>query len=551
MAYLPAALGHPRGPRRAGVTRGVSPAALRERLLSGGELALLDVREQGVHYRGHPFFACSLPLSRLELMVEDLVPRRTAPIVLLDGGAEDLAERAADKLATLGYTDVAVLENGCAGWQAGGGELFSGVNVPSKAFGEFVEHRFETPRIPPRELKRLEESGRKLVILDSRPFEEYHRMNIPGGVDVPGAELAWRVHDLAPDPDTLVVVNCAGRTRSIIGCQSLRNAGIPNEVVALKDGTMGWELAGYACDRGSTAVAPPPSPAGRVKARAAADRVAARFGVKFATREIVQVRQRDATRTLFLLDVRSREEFEQAHLAGSRHAPGGQVVQAADEYVGVRNARVVLIDPARVRSVMTASWLNQMGWNDVQVLEPEGEDGFAGWPVERGPRPRQIPGFEPWLTIAAGDLAGRLRRPEVAVLDLSTSLKFRSRHIPGAWWGVRSRLGQARARLPQARQLVLTSEDGVLAHLAAREAAALWPKTEVRVLDGGNAAWLAAKLDSESGIANATTEPDDVWYKPYDHAQDYEKHARAYLDWEVALVEQIKRDPAIRFRAYE
>ena len=191
------------------MTRRIPPAAVRELLLAGGELALLDVREQGVHYRGHPFFACSLPLSRLELMVEDLVPRRTAPVVLLDSGTENLAERAAGKLATLGYTDLAIIENGCAGWQASGGELFSGVNVPSKAFGEFVEHRFETPRIPPDELQRLKDSGKRLVILDSRPFEEYHRMNIPGGIDVPGAELAYRVHDLAPDPATLVVVNCA------------------------------------------------------------------------------------------------------------------------------------------------------------------------------------------------------------------------------------------------------------------------------------------------------------------------------------------------------
>ncbi|HLE66172.1 MAG TPA: rhodanese-like domain-containing protein, partial [Burkholderiales bacterium] len=230
------------------MTRVASPEALRARLLGSEEFALLDVREQGVHCRGHPFFASSLALSRIELMVEDLVPRRGVPLVLLDGGGEeDLAVRAARRLGELGYSAVEILEGGCAGWRESGGELFSGVNVPSKAFGEFVEHRCDTPRIPPQELKRLQESGAKLVILDSRPFEEYHRMNIPGGIDAPGAELAYRVHDLAPDPETLVVVNCAGRTRSIIGCQSLRNAGIPNRVVALKDGTMGWELAGYTC----------------------------------------------------------------------------------------------------------------------------------------------------------------------------------------------------------------------------------------------------------------------------------------------------------------
>src|SRR5688500_17150031 len=156
-------------------------------LTESGEIALLDVREQGVHYRGHPFFACSAPLSRLALMAGDLVPRRSVRVVVLDGGGEGLAEKAARKLAGLRYTDVAVREDGWAGWKAAGGELFSGVNVPSKAFGEFVEHHYDTPRIPPQELDKYLSEKRKLVVLDSRPFEEYHRMNIPGCIDVPGA----------------------------------------------------------------------------------------------------------------------------------------------------------------------------------------------------------------------------------------------------------------------------------------------------------------------------------------------------------------------------
>ena len=533
------------------MNRTISPDELRKLLLAQEEFALLDVREQGVHYQGHPFFACALPLSRLEMMVADLVPRRNVPIVLLDGGSDGLAERAAAKLLELGYSDVALLEGGCAGWKAAGGELFSGVNVPSKAFGEFVEHHYDTPRVPPQEIRRLIDSGRKLLILDSRPYEEYQRMNIPGGIDAPGAELVYRVHDLAPDPETLVVVNCAGRTRSIIGCQSLRNAGIPNQVVALKDGTMGWELAGYQCERGSTAIAPDPSPEGAARARAAAERVAQRFGVKFVTRAEVEVWQRESARSLYLLDVRTRQEFERSRIAGSRHAPGGQLIQATDEFVGVRGARIVCIDPARVRSVMTASWLNQMGWREVYVLEPAGADGFAGWALESGPRGQSATGFKPWRTTTVGELAQRPGKEDVTVLDLATSLRFRERHIPGAWWAVRARLNQARAKLPAVRALVLTSEDGTLAHLAAPEAAVLWPDADISVLEGGNAAWYALDLPVDSGFENATSSPDDVSYKPYDHDRDYEKHARAYLSWEVALVEQIKRDPTIRFRAYD
>ena len=127
----------------------ISARRVSELVAGSGELALLDVREQGVHYRGHPFFACSAPLSRLELVIGDLVPRKSAPIVVLDGGDEDLAAKASERLKKLGYSDVSILEGGCAAWKAAGLELFSGVNVPSKAFGEFVEHHYGTPRVAP------------------------------------------------------------------------------------------------------------------------------------------------------------------------------------------------------------------------------------------------------------------------------------------------------------------------------------------------------------------------------------------------------------------
>lgn len=532
------------------MTRRLSPASMRKVLSGPGEFAFLDVREQGVHAQGHPFHACSVPLSHLEMMVADLVPRRTVPVILLDHGDDGLADRAAGKLVDAGYSDLSVLEGGCARWKTGGGELFSGVNVPSKAFGEYIEHQFQTPAIRPEELKAMLDRGEPVVVLDSRPYDEYHRMTIPQSTDVPGAELVYRVHDLVPNADALVVVNCAGRTRSIIGCQSLRNAGLPNRVVALANGTMGWEIAGFACERGATRVAPPPSARGYAKAVAGADRVARRFGVEFVSGETVRAWPQDTARTLFLLDVRTEEEFESLRIAGSRHAPGGQLVQATDEYIGVRNARVVLIDPAGIRSVLTASWLHQMGLHDVHVLKPEGDDGFAGFATERGRHQPARLGFAHWRTLPAGELGGMLGSDEVAVIDLSRSLGFRNGHVPGAWWGVRSRLEEARATLPAVKHLVLTSPDGVLAHYAAPEAAELWQSSNISVLEGGNAGWRDAGLPFESGTERITTTPDDMWYRPYEHAEGHEKHAREYLTWEVALLEQIKRDPAVRFRDF-
>src|SRR5437763_4297606 len=313
-------------------TPAVTPAELRAMLTDGGEIALLDVREEGVFSEeGHPFFANSLPLSRLELLIRDLVPRQLARIVVYDGGDEGLAERAATKLALMGYRNLAIMAGGARGWAAAGYQLFTGVNVPSKAFGELVEHRCETPHIPAAELKRRLDAGEQVLIVDSRPIGEFRNMSIPGAFDCPGAELVYRVPDRVPSPDTLVVVNCAGRTRSIIGAQSLRNAGLPNPVMALENGTMGWELAGLELARGREDALPPPSPAGLGRARALADKVAERFAIRriddaTLARFTAEVEQR----TLYLFDVRSPEEYAAGHLAAARSAPGGQLVQATD-----------------------------------------------------------------------------------------------------------------------------------------------------------------------------------------------------------------------------
>ena len=266
----------------------ISPADLHAALQDGDELALIDVREQGVFYHSHLFWAVCIPLSRLELLILDLVPRKSVRIVLCDDGPSGIAGAAMEVLGALGYGDVRILEGGTAAWAEAGYELYSGVNVPSKAFGEFVEHAYDTPRVPAQELDDIVRSGRDMVILDSRPVEEYRRMNIPGGIDVPGAELVYRVHEIAPDPGTLVVVNCAGRTRSIIGAQSLINAGIPNEVAALKDGTMGWELAGFSCEHGAERFGPDPSPDAVAVAQDRAAAVARRFGVRFADKAAVE-----------------------------------------------------------------------------------------------------------------------------------------------------------------------------------------------------------------------------------------------------------------------
>ncbi|MGO4156331.1 rhodanese-like domain-containing protein [Cupriavidus sp. YAF13] len=524
----------------------VSPAALKRAIAEGEELAVLDAREEGAFSREHLLFAVPAPLGRLETTIDRLVPRRTTRIVVTDL-VEDIAHAVAAKLLRFGYTNVSVLEGGTRAWQAAGYEIFSGTNVPSKAFGEVIEHELQTPWITAEALKLHQTRGDNVVVVDSRPFTEFQNMSIPGAVDCPGAELVYRIGEIAPDPETLVVVNCAGRTRSIVGAQTLINAGIPNRVVSLKDGTMAWLLAGYQLDHGQTRFAPQPGEAAQAAARERATRVAQRAGVQHIdAAQLAAFAQQVDDRTLYRFDVRSPEEYAAGHLPGWRSAPGGQLVQATDAYAGTRRARIVLADWDGVRAQVTAAWLAQFSGHEVYLFRPA---PLA--PRESGPEPvrvlRASEAEAPW--IEAASLSTLQARGGVTVVDVDSSLAFRRGHLPGAWFATPEKVALVLEHASADDIIVVTSSDGVLAQAVAAELRRT-SQRDVRALLGGNARWQALGLPTESGeagtaaAARVLTGDEDAWYSAYAYEDENRRKSEmhAYLNWEIGLVDQLERD---------
>jgi rhodanese-related sulfurtransferase len=527
----------------------ISTQELRERLKSYDELAVIDVRDGGLHSSdGHILLSVSLPLSHLELRAVALIPRLATEIVVYDGGSSELAKRAARRLRELGYRNVALLTGGAQAWKDAGYELFTGSNVVGKAFGEFAEHTYGTPHISVQDAKKRIDAGENIVVLDSRPEREFLNFSIPGAIDLPGAELVYRFHAAVPDPDSLVVVNCAGRTRSIIGAQALINAGVPNKVVSLDNGTMDWLIEGYELQSGKANLAPLPTGAALEAAKASAERLRKRFELQFIDRAVLAGFQHEAAegrRSLYLLDVRGQAEYEAGHYPGSRWAAGGQLVQQVGEWVATQNSRIVLIDsPDHVRASITASWLAQINWADVFVLK----DALTGV-VELGPEPLR-PAIHPpeVTTIDVGELRELLDRSSATVLDLDTSIAHKAGHIPGSRFAIRSRLADSLASIGGNGPLVLTSADGALAAFAAAEIAGRTERS-VRVLAGGTAAWRAAALPLATEVAVPVHPFEDLWLTPY-HAKDRLAAFREYLDWEIGLVAQLERDGTSRFRVF-
>ena len=521
-----------------------SYADVRRALLDGQEIALLDVREEDPYAQEHPLWAANFSLSSLELDAWERIPRRDTRIVVYghdDSG--DLAPRAAAVLRGLGYADVSLLEGGLEGWRAAGGELFRDVNVPSKSFGELVEAERHTPSLSAQEVRQLIEDGADVVVVDARRYDEYHTMSIPSATSVPGAELVLRIRELAPDPATRVIVNCAGRTRSIIGAQSLVNAGIPNPVAALRNGTIGWKLAGQALDHGATRRHALAKPGALADARADAQRVADRAGVRrIALNELDGLR--DAGRTLYCFDVRAPEEYEAGHLPGFAPAPGGQLVQETDHSAPVRGARIVLADDDGVRAAMSASWLAQMGW-EVYVIDPVPDPAHyvsGAWkramPEPPAARTVPAPALAEWLG-SGGDAT--------QVFDFAPGVRYAKGHIPGAWFALRAQLKQALQAAPRPQRYVFTCGSGLLARFAALEARAL-TDVPVYVLEGGNAAWIAAGQPVESGETRLASPRIDRYRRPYEGTDAPREAMQAYLDWEFGLVAQLGRDGTHKFK---
>lgn len=518
----------------------VSPQILHDWLGQSAELAVLDVREAGEFGLGHLLFAVPVPYSRFEFELEQLVPRRATRLVLCDDGRSRVAEHAARRASALGYERVYVLEGGTEGWQRAGYRLFAGVNVPSKVFGELVEEANHTPRIGAPDLHAMLARGERVVVVDGRPFPEYRKMNIPGSLCCPNGELALRISAIVDNEEVPIVVNCAGRTRSIIGAQTLLELGVRNPVFALENGTQGWALAGFELERGSARRYPSAPPQAHLTGRARlATELAARQGVRSLDPDEARQWLADPARTTYLLDVRTPEEFETAAVPGTRNAPGGQLIQATDQWLAVRGARVLLVDHDGIRAPIVARWLRRMGWDAHTVDVPVGtvvadravsSDIASALPL---PAPIQPDGLDE-----------SRQRGECLIVDVRPSMDFRRGHIRGSTWSIRPRIS---GDVPtDAKRIVLVSDELPMVRTAARELAER-EGVSLFHLDGGYRRWVAEGRPTEAS-PEVPTDRDaiDYLFFVHDRHDGNLEAARRYLAWEQGLVALL--EPAERAR---
>ena len=518
----------------------ISPEQLNDMFQGDSTFALIDVREAGEYNSSHIPGSSLISRRHLEAQIWAAMPHLGTHVVVCDDD-QRRADLSASTLESLGYTNVSVLAGGLNRWVSRDFASEWGTNVPSKDFGEKMEVVHHVPEIDADELHSRIERGDKLVILDTRTPEEYQRFCIPGGRSVPGGELALRITDITKelDDDTTVIVNCAGRTRSIIGTRMLQRMGVTN-AVGLKNGTSGWVLAGYELETGADRLdLPEPSGDGTAAAEAYANRLASEDGVSYiSVSELQDLQAKAGSEPIYFIDVRTEEEYEAGHIPGFRWFAGGQAVQRSDDVAVVHNCPVVFCCDGTARATFTGSWYRQLGVRQVYAVNGgAGAWTAAGHSLEQGMPESVVLGREEAASkVKLATPLEFINRRLTHIVHVSTSQDFARGHIAGSRWIARGWLELRIEEMVPSKNtpIGVVCTDGRNSLFAGASLADMG-YDEVWVLEEGMAGWREDALDIEQGLTGVMSPPSDM--VPAGPDRNY-ADAIHYLRWETQLGEK-------------
>ena len=501
------------------------------------EIAFIDVREIAQHTEGHPFFSISIPYSVFEIKIEQLLPNKKVRVVLFDDNKEisDLAFRQAQ---ALGYKNIFVLKDGVNGWLNANFKLFDGINVPSKSFGELVEQKFHTPSITATELSQKQKENKDLVILDGRPFEEYNKMSIPGSICVPNAEMPYKISTLVKTPKTEIIVNCAGRTRSIIGAQTLINFGVQNKVYALENGTQGWFLSNLNLDHNKTNYLEIEPHENEIeKLRNKIKNLLEENHIEIVDFSKVQDLINDDTRSTYIFNVKTNFTSENS-IHGTRNVAGGQLVQATDNYVGVLKSRIIFFDEGDlVRAGITALWLKKMNF-ECYV--------FKGKKIKL----RNL-NFNHHIKYKS-DSVNLITFQDLKKLgnskffDIRNSVDYRKSRLKNSIWLNRTVIEHYLSKLT--KNIVIISDDIPMASLIVKDLKEFNSKIQVKVYEWNEKEIYEFPEFLEKNKIEINKKFIDFNFHTYMRHEGNREHAEQYLKWETDLLKNMDKEEINFFR---
>lgn len=505
------------------------------------EIAFLDVREAGQFGDGHPFLATPCPYSRFERNILDLVPNKNVPVILIDDG-DHVGNKALQIAQKMGYSNLSVVDGGIQKWESTGARLFKGVNVPSKTLGELAEHYLHPKTITPQELNELLKSKDPPFLFDCRPPMEYQKMTIPGARSAPNGELAYRQRELISNENTPVIVTCAGRTRGIIGALGLKLSGVKNPVYALENGSQGWVLEGLSLAR-SNQLEPLPEVCtqSKLEGSLSAKSLLAKLGVTQITAQEARKYLEQSQGTTYLFDIRSEAEFFNQMCPFAQHVWGVQLIQATDQWIGVRRSRIILIDDTGLRAALAAIWLHILGYSVcfLPIEEALKLCNFENSSHLKNKSRQALEDSNYLKKYSAKDAFDLSRNSNVLLIDSRQSMDYRKAHAKGSRWLIRPKVPKFLKHTDLSNTFILIDDQFDRLQALANELKSNGA-VSLGYVYGGMQAWKDENLPIKtSQFSPPDHECIDFLFFTHGRHDGNLADSRLYLEWEKSLIKRL------------
>lgn len=523
------------------MTDKITATELNELMASRELYAVIDVRDFGEFYRAHIPWANSVSRGTLEFRIGTLLPHKDVKVVVYGRSAQ--LDEAASTLESLGYTNVTILKGSFDSWKEAGFETMHGTNTPGKDYGERVYVENAVPTMTVEEYPARRRQGELFYCLDPRTERDFN-IHLPGAYSVPGGELPFEITDIARVKEANILVCCYGRTRGILGTFLLRKMGLTN-VYYLNGGVGAWRIAGEKGEIGSGQPKPPASEASIAIGVKFTERLAKEEDIQFLSPRDVKARL-DQNEAMYILDARLPAEYIRSHIETSVNLPAGQVSNAVENVVAVKNATMVTVSGNRARAIIAAYWLKEIGYPKVYALDGGTQTwSNKGSPIESGAPVAFVPGLERAREqanfITVEELKAKLdSRERPLLVDERGIGAFGTAHIPGARWVSRSYLSTniAKEAPNKDSQLIVYCDDSQASTLSTPTLKGLG-YNNIFVLQGGFEAWCQADYPVEVGLGDYSALEEIAIHEvglmrggPYGYTNE---RMQEYLDREEAL----------------
>ena len=318
-------------------------------------ISFLDIRERKQYVHGFAFGSVNCPFSKFKYLIKELAPDLNTNLILIGVKNNNQTNQIQKILTKFRYCRSYIIKGDYKNWKKHKFPLWAGEYTFSKAFGEWIEITSNIKNIYAKELNKIHKKNHNYLQIDARPKKEFEKFSLPQSVQCSGGELPCYINN-KENLKKNYIVHCAGRTRSIIAYQTLKDFDFENKKYVLNGGTQNWVLNGY--DRKFNNKSKIKSTKINYKDDLKlANTVAKKFNIPST-----HIESKQANSYNFQINSEIKN-FKK--IPGWKQVNATTLIQSTDKFISSTNTKVLIFSHIPSSAVFTVIWLRRMGYQAI------------------------------------------------------------------------------------------------------------------------------------------------------------------------------------------